>query len=186
MNTYSIALFLHIVGALGFFVALALEWTGLRQIRHATNIEQLREWMRMINSTRRVGGPSALLILITGFYMTVTARIGGAWIAVTLGTLVVLIVVGAALTGPRMAAIGKALANEQGSLSHNLQNLVNHPLLWISIQTRVWIALGIVFLMTVKPNLAGSLLAIGIAAIVGLATALPMPRHQQAQTAPAN
>ena len=32
MNAYSIALFLHIVGALGFFVALGLEWTGLWQI----------------------------------------------------------------------------------------------------------------------------------------------------------
>ncbi len=29
MDDYSIALFLHIVGALGFFVALGLEWTGL-------------------------------------------------------------------------------------------------------------------------------------------------------------
>src|SRR5574341_234980 len=136
MNTYPIALFLHIVGALGFFVALGLEWSSLRQIRRATNPEQFREWMRMINSTRRVGGPSMLLILITGFYMTVTARIGGPWIIVTLGTIVLLIVVGAALSGPRMVAIGKALANERGSLSHNIQNLANHPLLWISIQTR--------------------------------------------------
>ena len=31
---YSIALFVHIVGALGFFVALGLEWTGLSQIRY--------------------------------------------------------------------------------------------------------------------------------------------------------
>ena len=39
MNDYSIALFLHIVGALGFFVALGLEWTGLRQIRSAMTLE---------------------------------------------------------------------------------------------------------------------------------------------------
>ena len=186
MNTYSTALFLHIVGALGFFVGLALEWTGLRQIRRATNTEQIREWMRVINGTRRLGGPSALLILITGFYMIVTARIGGAWIDVTLGALVLLIVVGAALTAPRMAAMGKALVNEQGPLSHNLQDLAKHPLLWISIQTRVWIAFGIVFLMAVKPNMAGSLLAIAAAAILGLATAMPMSRHEQAQTGPAD
>ena len=33
MNYYSIALFLHVVGALGFFVVLGLEWTSLRQLR---------------------------------------------------------------------------------------------------------------------------------------------------------
>jgi hypothetical protein len=186
MNTYSIALFLHIVGALGFFVALGLEWTGLRQIRRATNTEQLREWMRIINTTRRVGGPSMLLILITGFYMTAIARVGAAWISVTLGAIVLLIVVGAALSGPRMAALGKALSNEQGFVSHNLQNLANHPLLWVSMQTRLWIALGIIFLMAVKPDLAGSLLAICIAAVVGLATALPIPRRKQTQTGSAD
>src|SRR5262245_58128370 len=36
MNDYSIALLLHVVGALGFFMALALEWTNLRQLRRAT------------------------------------------------------------------------------------------------------------------------------------------------------
>ena len=36
MNIFSIALFLHIVGALGVSVALGLEWLGLSQIRKTT------------------------------------------------------------------------------------------------------------------------------------------------------
>ena len=32
MYSYSIALFFHIVGALGFFLALGLEWAGLWQL----------------------------------------------------------------------------------------------------------------------------------------------------------
>jgi len=43
MNDYSIALFLHVVGALGFFVALGLEWTSLRQIRGAATSGQVRD-----------------------------------------------------------------------------------------------------------------------------------------------
>ncbi len=35
------------------------------------------------------------------------------------------------------------------------------------------IAMGIVFLMTFKPDLKGSLLAIAVAAVLGLVTALP-------------
>ena len=42
MNAYTIVLFLHIVGALGFFVALGLEWTGLSQLQSAMSLEQVR------------------------------------------------------------------------------------------------------------------------------------------------
>jgi hypothetical protein len=59
------------------------------------------------------------------------------------------------VTAPRMAAIGQALAKEKGPLSQNFRNLASHPLLWISIQTRVAIALGIVFLKVAKPDLGG-------------------------------
>ena len=47
------------------------------------------------------------------------------------------------------------------------------PLLWVSIQIRVAVALGIVFLMTFKPDLNGSLVTIAVAAVLGLVAALP-------------
>jgi hypothetical protein len=186
MNTYSIALFLHIVGALGFFIALGLEWVGLRQIRNATTTEELRQGMRLSGSTRRLGTASMLTILVFGLFLAVEDWGWPAWITVTLGVIVVLIALSVALTGPRMAAIGRALATEKGPLSPSLQQLANQPLLWISIQTRVAIALGIVFLMTVKPGLGGSLLAIGAATVLGLAAALPMKRNQRMQERPAD
>ncbi len=99
----------------------------------------------------------------------------------TLGALVLGVVLTLALTGPRMAAIGRALTTERGPMSHGVRNLANHPLLWISIQTRVAIALGIVFLKYAKPDLGGSLLIIGVAIVLGLASALPMPRRERAQ-----
>jgi hypothetical protein len=181
MNNYSIALFLHVVGALGFFVALGLEWTDLRQIRNAAASEQIRSLMSVSSSTRRLGMVSMLTILITGFYMMAIAWGGVVWIIITLGALVLVIVFGMALTGPRMAGIARVLANEKGPVSPNLHALANHPLLWMSIQTRVAIALGIVFLMTVKPGLGGSLLTIAVAIVLGLASSLPVPRRTQVQ-----
>ncbi len=186
MNDYSIALFVHIVGALGLFVALGLEWTGLWQIRSTTTTEQVRVWMRTSKSVRRLGIASMLVILISGFYMMATVWGGVAWIFVSLGALVLVIVLTLTLTGPRMAAIGQALTTELGPVSRTLQNLVNHPLLWISIQTRVAIALGIVFLKTAKPDLGGSLLTIGVVIVLGLASALPVPRRVRAQEGSAN
>jgi hypothetical protein len=185
MNYYSIALFFHIVGTLGFFVALGLEWIGLRQMRHATTAEQVRQGMRISGSTRRLGMASMLTILVFGFYMAAVDWGGPAWITVTLGVIVVMIALLVTLTGPRMAAIGRALAGEKGVLSPSLLQLVSQPLLWISIQTRVAMALGIVFMMTVKPGLGGSMLTIGVATVLGLAFSLPLTHSQRVQEGPA-
>lgn len=181
MNFYSIALFFHIVGAIGFFVALGLEWTRLQQIRSATTSEQVRASMGIYQSVRRFGMASMLTILIFGLYMAATVWGWPAWITVALGSLVLIIVLTTVLTRPRIAAIGRALATEKGPLTPTLQQLASHPLLWVSIQTRVAIALGIVFLMTIKPGLEGSLLVIGIAILVGLASALSIPRGEHVQ-----
>jgi hypothetical protein len=181
MNVYAITLFLHIVGALGFFMALGLEWTGLWQLRNATTFEQVRPWLDILKRTLRVGFASMLITVITGVYMMVTTWRNAAWLIVTVGALVLVIALSLVLTGPRMAAIGRVLVAEKGPLSQTFYSLVNHPLLWISIQTRVAITLGIVFLKTVKPDLGGSLLTIGVAIIIGLASALPMPRRERAR-----
>src|SRR5512135_2070354 len=167
MNTDSIALFLHIVGALGFFVALGLEWTGLSQIRSAMTLEQVRAWMGILKNVRKVGFVAMLTTVITGTYMMVTGWRGEAWIIVTVGSLVLVIALAQLLTAPRMAAIGRAMVTEKGPLSKTFHSLANNSLLSISIQTRAAIALGIVFLKTIKPNLGGSLLTIGVAIVLG-------------------
>ncbi len=185
MSSYSVALFLHIVGALGMFVALGLEWTGLRQIGSAVTPAQVREWMGILNGVRKVGFVSMATAVITGLYMMLTAWGGVAWLYVSLGALILVIALSQALTAPRMAAIGRTLATGKGSIAAPFQSLANHPLLWISIQTRVAIALGIVFLKIAKPDWGGSLLAIGVAIALGLASALPFPRRERAQEKPA-
>src|SRR5512135_134476 len=110
MSSYSIALFLHIVGALGMFVALGLEWTGLRQIRSAVTPAQVREWMGILNGVRKVGFVSMATAVITGLDMMLTAWGGVAWLYVSLGALVLVIALSQALSAPRMAAIGRSLA----------------------------------------------------------------------------
>ena len=186
MNAYSIALFLHIVGALGFFVALGLEWTGLWQIRGAMTPQQVGGWMMILKSVRKVGFVSMLTTVITGIYLMVTVWGGEPWIIVTVGSLVLMIALAQVLTAPRMMAIGRALASEKAPLSQTFFSLANQPLLWISIQTRVAIALGIIFLKIAKPDWGGSLITIGVAIVLGIVSALPMPRRERAQEGSAN
>ena len=85
----------------------------------------------------------------------------------------VLAILGAALSGRRIAAIGRATAAERGPLSPALRDQLLDPILWTSIQIRTAIGLGIVFLMTVKPGLVGSLVTIGVVVVLGLAASAP-------------
>jgi hypothetical protein len=186
MNGFSIALFLHIVGALGVVVALSLEWASLRQIRSALLPEQVRPWMGFLKSTNKVGFPSMLTTVVTGIYMVLSGVGWVPWILVVIGALVLIIVLSVALTKPRMVAIGQALATEKGPLSPTFHHLVNHPIPWISIQTRIALALGIIFLKIAEPALGGSLLTIGLAIVLGVVSALLILRPVGAHEVTAN
>jgi len=140
--------------------------------------------MRVYGSVRRFGMASMLTILVSGFYLSAVAWGSVAWIIAALGALILIIVLTIVLTRPRIVSIGRALPAEKGPMSPALRQLVNHPLLWVSIQTRVAITLGIVFLMTVKPGLSGSLLTIGVATGLGLALSLSMPGGERMEERP--
>lgn len=175
MTIYTAALFLHVMGALGLFVALGLEVTGLHHLRRAATGEEARERIRALAVLPRLYIPSMLAILLPGLYMTATVwgwRVG--WTPVALVALVLLAALGAALTGTRMPALGRSTAAASGPLSPDLRQRLRDPLPWTSIQMRTAIAVGIVFLMTVKPPLEGALLTIGVAAVLGLAASVPL------------
>ncbi len=182
MNDYSITLFLHLVSVLGMFVALGVEWIGLSQIRGAQDFGPVRVWMGILKSTPKLGFPSMLAAVVSGLYMMWRVWGGTPWLIVSIGALVLIVVLFVAVTRRQMTAVGRALGAPKGPVvSQTFHSLANHPLLWISIQARIAIALGIIFLKIAKPDLLGSLLVIGVAIVLGIASALPMPRYAQTQ-----
>lgn len=180
MSGHSIGMFLHIAGALGISAALSLEWAGLRQFQSAISHEQVRAWLGIFKSAKRLFFVSMLVTVLTGIYM-MTVWGTPAWIIVSLGSLVLMMISAIALTNPRMAAIERVLAAEKRPVSQTLPSLASHPLLWISIQTRVAIFLSILLLMIAKLDWGGSLIITGVAIILGLASALPLFRGERAQ-----
>src|SRR4030088_2875417 len=122
MTIYSIALFLHIVGALLLFVLLTIEGIALRQGFTAARMN------------RTLGPISALTILFPGLYMTATQWGWKGWIVVSL-TAWILIAVGGAATG--ISLLTGRLTTRGAAASWSI---------------RVGMALGVVFLMTVKPD----------------------------------
>jgi hypothetical protein len=139
MSLYSIALFLHIVGALLLFVLLTVEGVSLRQGFMAARLN------------RMLGPVSALTILVPGTYMVVSEWGWKGWVVVGLAAWVLIAVAGAA-TGI-------------GLLSGRL-NVRAAALSWAA---RVGMALSVVFIMTVKPDLIPSLIVVVAGAVLGAA-----------------
>lgn len=172
MSVYQVSVFLHILGALGLFAGIGIEWASLANLRRASTSAQVGEWTRLLRTVRKVEGPAALVILVSGIYLGV--RWGEeAWIGLGLLGLVLIGVVGGVLTGRRAAAIERSIPNEAGPIPDSLQRRIDDPVLRLSARLRLAIALGVVFLMSVKPEAPVALAAMGGALALGLILAVP-------------
>ncbi|HKW73219.1 MAG TPA: hypothetical protein VJQ08_10375 [Candidatus Dormibacteraeota bacterium] len=141
MSFYSIALFLHVVGAVLLFVLLTIEGLGLQR-GFATA------------SMNRVLGPiSAAAIFIPGLYMTATTWGFIPWIVVGIATYVAIAAVGA-ITG--VSVLRGRMGRDAAILS------------WLA---RVGLALGVVFDMTVKPGGLVAVAAVLAGLVVGAGAA---------------
>jgi len=139
MTLYSIALFLHIVGALLLFALLAVEGASMVQGKSAARFNQV------------LGPLSLVFILFPGLYMVATTWGWKGWIVVGVTSWLLIAIVGT-LTG--VLLLRQRLSVGAASVS------------WAG---RVGLATGVVFVMTVKPEVLVALAAVVIGAIAGVA-----------------
>src|SRR5271169_4085127 len=167
MKTYSLILFLHVVGTFGIFVSFVLEWLNLDGLQRSCAVEETCASLKGFVVVSRIGGPSYLIALISGIYLWQSSWRGAAWPVMALISLVVMAMIGAVLTGPRLIAFGRLFSGKTIG-EPVVQKFGTMQLLWVSFQVRVMMALVITFLMTVKPGMSGSLTALTTAILIGL------------------
>lgn len=170
MTLYAFALFVHIVGSLLLSTAFTAEGIGLFQLRRATTIAGVRQWEGVTGLARIFGPASVVTILASGLYMMVTSWGWVPWLAVGLFAWVLIAVLGA-VNGIRMSLTVRHIVGDAPP-GTGLQSR-GFVISWV---TRLSIAVGIVFLMTNKPDLLPGLLAILVAAAVGVAAGAAMTR----------
>lgn len=189
MSLYTLALFAHLLGVLGLFIAMGLQWTMTLQIRRARTIAQVREWGSLAKGLRWLNPVTGVLIIGAGIYMFVTAwSMNTPWIVVSLAAMLLMMVFGMGIAGRRMKPIqqaARAAAPSAETIPAELQRRIHDPLLWIGTQLAASTALGIVLMMTVKPDLGVSLLVVGVAIALGLVAALLTQGSAQPQEIPA-
>lgn len=191
---YHIALFAHITGALIYFIGVGLDLVVLRGLRQARNVEPVRVWLQIARGIHRLFQLSTALIFIAGIYMALTVwGFWTPWIDVALVALLAFSAIGPLVNGRRFQAIGQTLGALMASggiasgteITAELQARIHDPVLRISIHVMASTALGVVFLMTIKPDLLGSLATMVVAAATGWLTTLPHGEQQSHHTAAA-
>jgi hypothetical protein len=163
MTLYSLALFVHIVGALMLFTAFTSEGISLLHLRRATTIAQVREWEGVAGLARIFGPASVVTILASGLYMMFSTWGWVPWIAVGLIAWF-LVAVSGAVNGIRLSLVVRQIQRDGAAFSAlRARSFV------ISWLTRLAVGLGIVFVMTEQPALVWGVVSVGIAAVLGAA-----------------
>ena|SRR5215472_4993181 len=178
MSLYTIVLFFHVSGAIGYFVGIGAWLFILVDLRRAQRVEQVRGLVNLLGLSGPFTGISVLLILVTGFYMALTAwSLSTGWIDVALISLILMVPSSAALIEPRRRSIAR-LAQKQpdGPLPQSLEQRTHDPILLTALQTVAALLLGIVFLMTNKPALTDSTIVMVVALMLGVASGLLVSR----------
>lgn len=167
---YSLALFVHILGALGLFSAVSLMVMALVRMRRAATVEQIREWVTVAQFAGKSLTVVSLLILAPAIYMVVVAwTFTTPWILIALLLVLALAVMGATVNGRAIQRVGAlARASAPGAISSALYAQLIARRLWLAEGMRLMLLVGIVSLMTLKPDLPLALIILAGMLVLGL------------------
>lgn len=169
MDAYAIVLFLHLCALLGAIGTAALLHFAEIKLRGAETVAAVRMWSRLIENGAKVFPLALLLLLGSGAYLVDRRWSWSAgWVEAALIGVGVLFLVGAGVIGGRSRALRRELRDAaEGAPRPRLAYLAREHLAGIASWTNTGLALGIVFVMTTKPGLAGSLVALAAAVSLG-------------------
>jgi hypothetical protein len=178
MDGYTVVLFLHICALLGAIgTAGILHFAELR-LRASDSVAAIRVWAGLVEKGGRVF-PLALLVLLgTGAYLVDHGWTWSAgWIVAALVGVGILFVVGAGVLGSRSRALARELRDaHDGVVSARLAHLARDHVGGVASWSNTGLAVGIVFVMTTKPGLAGAFASLVTAAALGIALGLVLRR----------
>ncbi len=110
------------------------------------------------------------MLILSGAYMA--AQVGAmkeGWMSVSMLAILLALGIGFVFILPRVRTLRGALGDGGGALPAKAAELLQAPGLPTLIRVRAMIALGIVYLMTVKPATFGaSIAALGVAIVLGV------------------
>jgi hypothetical protein len=187
VNAYNAVLYLHLLSLIVGIGAGAVLLVCLLQLRAARTVEAAGPWGMVAGKVGKFFPIAILGLFGSGAYMTSSQWSWGTrWIDVAIAALVVLMAQGAGIgerTGHKLAAALKA--NGPGPLGPEARRMTLHPGLWVVEFSNLGLVFGVVWNMTNKPGLEGSLGAALGGYAVGVLLALLVTRVPQEELAAA-
>ena|SRR5215813_4900861 len=157
MNLYSLVLYSHILGTIGLFAGLAIEWVTMPALKRADPAET-RIWINLWPNLLPLTIASAVLLIASGIYLAATvSAFSQGWIQVSMLSLLIIALLGA-VGSKRMQTIGTEANRAEGVPA----------IVPLAVSCRTAIALGVVMLMTIRSNRTESVAVVAIAAAAGL------------------
>lgn len=181
MGLYSIMLFLHVSSAICLFIGFGTWFLGITAIARATRVEQVRALADLLLMVRLVVPASALLVIIAGLTMTLTAwGLQTGWIAVALGSLVIIGPIGTWVIDPKVRSIATlAHTLPDGPVPSSLVQRTHDAVLHLGLHTLIAMLFGIIFLMTNKPLLTSAIITMVVAVVLGFASGILFRRARR-------
>lgn len=173
-DLYHVALFLHIVFAIALVGGSVWAHVTASLLPRAGSIEGIRSHVRFLAAISKSGGPLAMLVLIPGLYMAFS---GGHWGAGWPGVALVLFAATGGLAfrvlEPGVQRVQAVLdETPDGPITPEVGAKLANPKLTMATWLMAGMDLAIVYLMTNKPGLVGSVvvgvLGIAAGAVVGM------------------
>ena len=190
MNTYHYVLYVHLLSLFVGIGAGSVLLVCLFQLRAARTLEQAVPWGMVAGKVGKLFPIAILGLFGSGAYLTSETTFpwtwSTRWIDVGIGALVVLTVQGAGVAERTAHKLQAAMmANGPGPLGPEARRMALHPGLWVVEFSNLGIVFGVVWNMTQKPGLGGSLAAVIGGYAVGAVLALLVTRSAQEELAPA-
>jgi hypothetical protein len=178
VNTYAIVLFLHLAALLAAIGTAGIAHFAEARLRVAETVAVVRGWAALLNRVAPVFPLALLVLLASGAYLVhhdwTWSR---GWIEIGLVGVALLFANGAGVVGRRNRALQRSLATAgDGPITDEVLHLTRRDVGGIASWANTGLAVGVVFVMTTKPGLAGSLSALAAAAAAGTLVAVWLRR----------
>lgn len=185
MDLYHVVLFAHVAGAV---VLLSFGFVSpllMRRIASTATVTSLREWVETTHRYTKMGVPAAVLVLLSGVYMTLNAfSFRQGWVVVSLVLFMIAGGIAGGVLDPHLAKLREAAeAAPEGPVPPELRALAAEPKPAALESLMAGFDIAILFMMTNKPGWAGALIATAVGLLIGGALAARRARSSSASPA---
>lgn len=182
-EAYEWALFFHL---LGVFLVAGSSTTFiviLSMMRRAQSVQDLRVWANLAAIVDKVMPVSALVLLVTGFWLVQESPYewGDGWVNVSFIGLILIGVMAVLVITRKIVAIDTAAADApDGAVPQVLAAQITDPVMFGAAHAATLGFIAIIWNMTTKPGDAQAGIVLLAALLIGAASAAPMVQRQQA------